>query len=116
MSKIQLISILVSFLFLGTTFELVRKRKISESYSVLWIVAGVAILLFSIFENLLTILAEFVGIFYAPAVLIPIVVFFGVVIMLHFSIVISKLTEQNKNLSQEISILKNDIDKMKKNL
>ena len=113
MTRIQLISILVSLLFLAVTFDFVRRRKIKEEYSLIWFFSGLTMLLFSVFSNLLTYLAELVGIFYAPAVLIPVTVFFGVILCLHFSIVISKHAEDKKKLSQEIALLRYELEQLK---
>jgi hypothetical protein len=112
MTKIQLLSILISLLFLIVTFELVRKRKLKEEYSIIWFFAGCVILMFSCFNNLLELLAEFLGIFYAPAVLIPIAIFCGVLICWHFSIVISKLSKDNTTLVQEVALLKEKVDRL----
>lgn len=92
------------------TFELVRKRRISERYAVLWFGAELVLLVFAIFEKVLLLVAGMVGIFYPPAVLIPILMFFVIALSLHFSIVVSRLSNENKKLAQEISFIKNRLN------
>ncbi|MHB8095758.1 MAG: DUF2304 domain-containing protein [Candidatus Aminicenantales bacterium] len=114
MSTIAIISMIVSAGLLVCIIELTRRRKIREQYSLIWIAVGFLILVFSIFNKLLDFLARLAGIYYAPSVLIVLMVFFGMVLGIHFTLVISKLAEDNKKLIQEIGLLKNRIETLEK--
>ena len=57
--------------------------------------------------------ARLVGIAYAPAALFLILLLAVFLILIEFSIIISKLAERNKNLAQEIGILKEELEKLK---
>ena len=59
-------------------------------------------------------LADFAGIHYAPAALLLFLILGVLIILIHYSIIISKLTESNKNLIQEMALLKNEIEEDKK--
>lgn len=86
--------------------ELVRRRRIREDYSLLWLATFGALLLLSIFRNtLLEWVSDLMGIAYPPAALF--VVGFGLMllIMLQFSIIITRLTEQNRQAAQRIALL-----------
>lgn len=111
MNRVQVISILVTLVLMFITFELVRKRRISERYAVLWFGAELILLVFAVFEKVLFLVAGLVGIVYPPAVLIPILMFFVIALSLHFSIVVSRLSNENKKLAQEISFIKNRLDR-----
>lgn len=111
MNRVQVISILVTLVLMFITFELVRKRRISERYAVLWFGAELVLLVFAVFEKVLFLVAGLVGIVYPPAVLIPILMFFVIALSLHFSIVVSRLSNENKKLAQEISFIKNRLDR-----
>lgn len=104
MLKIQIIIGTVSILLLVTVFELIRRGRLKEEYSLLWLLSGVVILIFSIFPNLLLIISQALGMFYLT-VLFVISFLFLLLIVLHFSTVISRLSERNKELTQELSIL-----------
>lgn len=104
MLKIQIIIGTVSILLLLIVFELIRRGKLKEEYSLLWLLSGVVILTFSIFPNLLGIISRMMGMYYLTALFV-ISFLFLLLIVLHFSTVISKLSERNKELTQELSIL-----------
>ncbi len=104
MLKIQMIIGAVSILLLVIVFELIRRRRLKEEYSLLWLLSGVVILTFSIFPNLLGIISRVMGMYYLTALFV-ISFLFLLLIVLHFSTVLSRLSERNKELTQELSIL-----------
>jgi hypothetical protein len=104
MLKIQMIIGAVSILLLAIVIELIRRRRLKEEYSLLWLLSGFVILTFSIFPNLLHVISRMVGMYYLTTLLV-ISFLFLLLIVLHFSTVISKLSEKNKELAQDLSIL-----------
>ena len=104
MLRIQIIAGIISISILIIVFELIRRGKLKEEYSLLWLLSGVVILVFSIFPNLLNILSRSLGMYYLTALFVVSFLFL-LFIVLHFSTVISRLSEKNKNLAQELSIL-----------
>lgn len=110
----QYIAIIVSVALFLYILYLVRKKRIKEEYSLLWLFSSIVFIFFSIFRNLLEEFAALVGIAYPPAALFLILLLAVFLILIEFSVIISKLSEQNKNLAQEIGILKMEIDKLKK--
>lgn len=105
MDNIQIVLIVSSALFLVFIFELTRKKRIRESFSLVWFLSGIIMLVFSVFRDLLEKLAAFFNVNYAPALIIPITLLIGLLLGIHFSIIISRLTEDNKRLIQEIGLL-----------
>jgi hypothetical protein len=97
------------------TFELIRKKRLREEYAILWLFTGIAVLVFSLCPEFL--LSQFfvriTGIFYLSAVVL-IAFFFLLLIVFHFSVVISKLTGQNKDLAQRYGLLELEISELKK--
>jgi len=116
MDRIQLLLIVLSIIFIIFIFELNRNRKLSVQYSIIWFFAGLLLLIFSIFRHLFEKIAYFLGIHYAPSLIFPIVIFVILIIGIHFSIIISKLSYENKILTQELGILKNKIEEIENNL
>ncbi|MFH0948008.1 MAG: DUF2304 domain-containing protein [Elusimicrobiota bacterium] len=108
-SQNMFLSIIVSFGLIFIIFELVRRRKLNEEYSWLWMITGIALLILSVFPKFLLWITHLIGAM-AP---ISTLFFFGVIflllIVLHFSIIISKLSNNIKTLSQKISILELEI-------
>ena len=106
MINIYLFSILFSGAFLILILELVRRQKLKEQYSLLWILMGVLLLIISMNVGLVETLADWLNIEYAPALLFLFGLLFCFVFILHLTIVISKLNQQVLRLTQEITILK----------
>lgn len=109
----QYIAIAVSVALFVYILYLVRKKRIKEEYSLLWLFSSAIFIFFSIFRGLLEEFARLVGIAYAPAALFLILLLAVFLILIEFSIIISKLAERNKNLAQEIGILKEELEKLK---
>ncbi|HBA54175.1 MAG TPA: hypothetical protein DCZ04_06900 [Syntrophorhabdus aromaticivorans] len=112
--KIQIITGAMSILLLYFTFEMIRKEKIREEYSILWLFTGVATLLFCLFPDffLAKFLVRITGLFYLSAVVV-IVFCFLLLIVLHFSVVISQLTDKNKEIAQRFAILELELREWK---
>jgi hypothetical protein len=114
MNKIAIISAIGSAASLVVIVVLTRQRKIREQYALIWLAMGSLILVFSLFKRLLDLIARLVGIYYAPSLLIVLAIFFGLVLGIHFTVVLSRLTENNKRLVQEIGLLKNRVEQVEK--
>lgn len=104
--KIQLFIGALSIILLIITFELIRKEKLREEYSLLWLFTGAVILVFSIWPEyfLSRFFSQITGIFYLSAVVL-LAFMFLLLIVFHFSVVISKLTDRNKELAQRHALL-----------
>jgi len=116
MANIQIVLIAFSITFIIVIFELTRKRKIRENYSLIWFLIGFIMLLFSVFRGLLDVIAAFLGIYYAPSLILIITFLMVLGLGIHFTLVVSKLTESNKKSIQEIGILKNKVDELENRL
>src|SRR3989338_6397195 len=87
---IQIVAIIFSLgIFVGIV-DLIRRRMLKEQYAILWLISAIVLLILSVWRQLLDRIA-FV---------------FLLLIVLHFSVIISNISEKNKRLSQEIAILK----------
>ena len=112
-SRLQLLAILVTAGLFVLVFELVRRRRLLERYALLWLFASVILLGLSIWRGLLEELAQAVGIFYAPSALFAVAFGFVLVLLLHFSLVISRLAEQTKVLAQRVGMLRHEVDELR---
>ncbi len=113
MSIIQLLSVSFSLFIFILIFEMVRKKRIKEEYSLLWFFMGSVFFLLSLFPSTIDFLGKLFGIHYAPTLILLIIIGFLIMLMIHFSIVISKLSNVNKELLQEMGLLKNEIETLK---
>ncbi len=111
MQSIQIISIVFSLAVFFGVADLIRRSMLKEQYALLWLFSSVVLLLLSIWRNLLDKVAQVAGIAYPPSLLFLMAFIFLLLIVLHFSVVISKLSEKNKKLAQEMALLKAAMDK-----
>ena len=114
--KIKIIAILICVFLLSYVFELVRRKHLSEEYSLGWLVTGVSMLILSIFEDLLKWISDFVGATLFTSTLFFFGLVFLMIICLHFSIRISALTNQVRRLTQHIAILDTEKENLRKAL
>lgn len=111
--KTQLTGLFLSALLIIFILELVRRRQLREEYSLLWLLVGALTFILVLWKPAHLLIANAVGIYYPPSALFLLGLIFIVVLLLHFSTVISRLTEQNKELAQEIALLKYRVEKGK---
>ena len=103
--RIKVIAILICIFLVAYVFELVRRKHLTEEYSMGWLVTGTLMLLLSIFESLLKWISDLVGATLFTSTLFFFGLIFLMVICLHFSIRISALTNQVRRLTQHTAIL-----------
>jgi len=98
-------------IFLGI-IELVRRRKMREEYSFIWLTAGFVFVLIAVESDVLNYLSEIVGIILPVNMLFFLALIFVMLLCLYFSLRISALTTQMKNLAQQLALLqsKNEND------
>ncbi len=112
LSQIQTIAIGASILFLLLILFLIHRKRIKEEYSLLWIFVAIVFIVFSIWRDGLDYLANLMGVSYPPAALFLILLIAVFLILIEFSIIISKLSDKNKTVVQEIGILKQELKKL----
>jgi len=111
-TRLQIVSILISAGLFLLVFELVRRRRLMERYALLWLFAATILLALSVWSDLLNQLSDAVGVQYGPSTLFAVALGFVVVLMLHFSLVISRLTDQNKVLAQRVAMLQSQVEEL----
>jgi hypothetical protein len=102
--------IAVAVLICAVIFELIRRKHLMERYAILWLFLGVTILVLAAWKGLLTTLSHAAGIYYPPAALFAIAFVFVLALLLHFSVVLSRLSDQNKILAQRLALLQQRLD------
>jgi hypothetical protein len=103
----QILAIAGALVLFVLVVDFVRRGLLKEKYSVLWLASALAILVLALKKNLLDTIAGYLGVSYAPSLLFLVAFLFVMLIILHFSVVISIFHDKNKVLTQEITLLKN---------
>ena len=114
--KQQIFAIFISIALLVLVIELVRRRKLREEYSWLWLLTGIIILLFASWYDLLVYVTRLIGAGLPTSTLFFFSLVFLFLIAIQFSIRISQLANQIKNLVQENGLLKKRIDELEENV
>jgi len=109
MDLIKILAVVGSSAVLVAVIELIRRGRLKEKYSLLWLFAGGVLLLLSMSRGLLEYIAHLFGIFYPPSFLFLLAFLFLLLITLHFSVVISGLSDKNKKLAQEVALLRQEM-------
>jgi hypothetical protein len=104
-TKAQVVAVVAAGIFLGVVLELVRRRRLVERYALLWMFAAVALLVLAVWRGALNGLADLIGVISPPNALFLIALGVIFVLLLHFSIATSRLSEETKILAQEVARL-----------
>jgi hypothetical protein len=104
--RVSIAASIASLLLILVVLELIRSRRLRERYALLWLVTGVVLLVLSVWRGGLNTIAGWVGVTtYPPAVLFAVATLFILVVLLHYSTVISRLSDQNSILAQRLALL-----------
>jgi uncharacterized protein DUF2304 len=104
--KVSILGALASFALVLVVLELIRQRRLQERYALLWLLTGLVLTALAAWRSGLNTIAGWVGIRgYPPAVLFAVGILFILVVLLHYSTVISRLTDQNTILAQKLALL-----------
>ena len=103
--RVAVFASIAAALFLLVIFELIRSRRLQERYALLWLITGGVILILSVWRDALRLVSEQIGIAYPPSALFIVGFLFILVVLLHYSTVISELAEKNVRLAQDIALL-----------
>lgn len=107
---VSIIASLASLFLIGVVLELIRSRRLRERYALLWLLTAVVLLGLSLWRGGLNTIADWVGVeTYPPAVLFAVASLFILVVLLHYSTVISKLADQNVILAQRLALLEHEL-------
>ena len=100
-----------SIILILVVVELVRGRRLKERYALLWLATGVVLLVLSLWREGLNTIAGWLGVSgYPPAILFAAAIMFVIAVLLHYSTVLSKLTDDNVLLAQEVALLRARMD------
>jgi carbon starvation protein CstA len=110
----KIVALTFGIMMLLIIIELVRRRKLREEYSWLWLMTGSGILVLTLWFGLLKWVTHVVGALTPSSTIFLFAFLFLILISLHFSVVISKLTERNKELAQRYALLEAEWEELKK--
>jgi hypothetical protein len=102
---LRAVAVLATLVLLLLVLELVRRRRLLERYALVWMAVTGLLIVLALWDGLLTSVASVIGISYPPSALFLIAFGFVILLLLHFSVAVSKLTDQSKVLAQQLALL-----------
>ena len=109
--RISIAAAVGSVILILIVLELIRGRRLKERYALLWLATGLALLVLSVWRGGLNTIAGWLGVgTYPPAILFAAAIMFVIAVLLHYSTVLSKLTDDNVLLAQEVALLRTRVD------
>src|SRR3954453_19737492 len=108
-SRIQVLIICVAAILLVGVIDLVRRRRLLERYALLWLLSSVVLLGLALWRGALDKIAAQLGVAYPPNALFIVAFGFVLWMLLHFSIAVSRLSDQSKSLAQRLALLEERI-------
>ena len=109
---VSIAAAIASLVLLIAVLELVRRRRLREKYALLWILTAIVLLVLSVWRGAVTSIATALGVSYGPTVLFAVGALFVLVVLLHYSTVISALTDRTVVLSQQMALLEERLRKL----
>lgn len=104
-ARTQLVAILGAATLLLVVLEMVRRRRLMERYALLWLLSAVVLLALGIWRGALVKISHAIGVIYPPNALFFIGIGFILVLLLHFSSAVSRLSDQSEILAQRQALL-----------
>jgi hypothetical protein len=104
-ARIQIASIAFALIVFVTVFELVRRRRLRERYALVWMAAALGLVVLAVWQGLLNAIAKAVGIYYPPNALFVAAFGFLLLLLLHLSAAVSRLSDQTTVLAQRLALL-----------
>jgi hypothetical protein len=103
-SQTRIIAAVLALLFMVWILDLIRRDRLQERYSVVWFVAGLAMLAGAAFPGLLKFVADLMGVRDTNVALFSIVLLLLLGLALNFSVIMSRQAAQITRLAQERAI------------
>lgn len=104
--RVSVAGVVASVLLILIVLELIRGRRLKERYALLWLATGAVLLVLSAWRDALNTVAGWLGVTgYPPAVLFAVATLFVLLVLLHYSTVLSRLTDENVELAQRVALL-----------
>jgi len=113
--RISIAASVASVLLILVVLELIRGRRLKERYALLWLVTGVVLLVLSAWRDGLNTIAGWLGVSgYPPAILFAAATLFVIVVLLHYSTVLSRLDDEKTLLAQDLALLRRRVDDLER--
>lgn len=112
LSRTQLIAALGAVGLALYVLDLVRRRRLSEEYSLLWVIATTTIAVLGFCTPLLVWVTQLLGILGAASTVFAMGLAFALTMLLYLSVKMSRLGQQNQVLTQELALVRHELEQL----
>ncbi len=105
MSRLEVVMLVASLLLLGFIVEVVRRRRLSEGYALLWIAVGVGVLVLGVARPLIDRISRLVGVSYGASLVFGVAIVLLVVVCVNLSMHVSRVEDKVQILAEEVALL-----------
>jgi hypothetical protein len=109
-NRVLYLSFGISIILMLIIIQLVRKRQLTERFALAWMVIPIFLLMLSFSRKLLDWIAALVGIYYPPAIMIPILFLLFLIVSLYFSVKVSMAEQKIKTMAQDLALLRHQVE------
>jgi hypothetical protein len=106
---LQILAITFTLALIGFVVFAIRRSLLNARYALVWLAAGVVLLVLSVFRPMLDWVALTLGVAYPPSLLFLVAFIFLLIIVLHYSLVISSHRDSIRRLGQAVAQLEQEI-------
>ncbi|MGQ9585002.1 MAG: DUF2304 domain-containing protein [Anaerolineae bacterium] len=112
--RARLVMLALGLMIGGVVLNLVRARRLKEEFSLLWLSAAVLLVLAPLASDLLDALATVLGVDYSPNLVFALAFVVVLLLLLQFSVALSRFSEQIKRLTQAVALLSRRIEELER--
>ncbi len=112
MPGVHLIALVLAVITISVLVELLRRRQLRQKYALIWIVVGIAVAAVAIFPGTFNRVARDLGVVNPADLLVVLAALFLLLVCVHLSWEIGRLEDRNRQLAEELALLRNDVDRL----
>jgi hypothetical protein len=112
--RIQIVAVIGALALVLSVIELVRRRRLGESYSIAWLLLSAVIVVFALFRDLQDVIAALVGVYYPPSLLFGLLIFMLLGIVLYLSLSLTRVELRTRILAQRLALLEYEMSVTKR--
>ena len=113
LARQRTIALALAVLVTVVVFELVRRRKLREEYSIVWIAVAIVVAVLALEQDLLLTISAWIGASSSVSTLFFGALVFLFALVLHFSVRLSRLTLRHRTLGQRVALLQEELERLR---
>ncbi len=110
MTRAQGVAAILAVAVVVVVIELVRRRRLSEEFSLLWILASVGAATLALWTGLLTGITRALGALYETSTIFFFGLLFVMAVLLIYAVKLTRLSQESRRLAQDVALLRRRLE------